>query len=46
MGKDVDYLKIVKKELVEKSNASEEDITELKADVEAARMNIHLTNKR
>ena len=43
---DIDRINLVLKELEEKSCTVEEDLSELKSDVEAARMNLILSNNR
>ena len=43
---DIDRINLVLKELEEKSCSVEEDLSELKSDVEAARMNLILSNNR
>ena len=43
---DIDRINLILKELEEKSCSVEEDLSELKSDVEAARMNLILSNNR
>ena len=43
---DIDRINLILKELEEKSCSVEEELSELKSDVEAARMNLILSNNR
>ena len=43
---DIDKINVILRELEEKSCSVEDDLSELKSDVEAARMNLILSNTR